>query len=203
MQPCKCLNNLLKINNFDSLMYHNYRKSTRSIYVSAFSKAPWFESVTEEALDEVFQQALRTDSIFMGAFDYAGKCNALLIGLPIDVSKINDVISGEDATGAIYLSDICTDPSHQGSGIGRQLLAQFEEQCISTGFEKVFLRTHASCEWLCNFYLTAGYEKLFDFNFPLVQQLDGVATGVDCIRTVFCKSLPSHKQPHRFTNEHR
>lgn len=183
------------ITNFDTATFQQYEHVARAIYKTAFAQDPWFESISAENMDEVFARALHPDSVFMGAFNGSGECSAMLIGFPLAKSKVNDLVSEEDANAAIYLSDICTDTHQQGLGIGRQLLSQFEQQCAAAGISRVILRTHANCEWLCNFYQSAGYEKLLDFNFPIIRQLEGVATSVDCIRTIFRKSLPHDTHP--------
>ncbi len=199
MQTTAQLSVLHTISYFDPLLFQKYEKAARAIYRAAFAEEPWLEFVSADTMDGVFVQALKTDSVFMGAFDGESLCNALLIGFPIETSSVSDIVDAKIARAAVYLSDICTSPHQQGQGIGRLLLGRFEKHCIAAGYRRVVLRTHADCEWLCDFYVSAGYEKLLDFNFPIVREVDGVETDVDCIRTVFTKSLevPVHHRRHQ------
>jgi ribosomal protein S18 acetylase RimI-like enzyme len=54
---------------------------------------------------------------------------------------------------------IATDPSSQGSGVGRQLMEVVEQQALAEGFTRLHLTVHPGNAQAVNFYQYCGWEK--------------------------------------------
>lgn len=70
--------------------------------------------------------------------------------------KIDEVTQKQQSYGVL---SIATDPSSQGSGIGRQLMEVVEHQAMTEGFRQLHLTVHPNNTKAVSFYQKCGWQK--------------------------------------------
>lgn len=76
------------------------------------------------------------------------------------VHKAQTFALGRAVVDEAELLMIATDPSHQRSGLARDILAQFEERAASAGATRIFLEVAADNEAAIALYHNAGFRQI-------------------------------------------
>ena len=71
-------------------------------------------------------------------------------------SKIIGSVRGREENGTVYIGKLMVDPSHQGKGLGRRLLAAIERQFPNKRYE---LFTSSKSDRNLRLYAAAGYTR--------------------------------------------
>ncbi len=73
--------------------------------------------------------------------------------------RVRGLIVLEPATGYLVIANVAVDPEHQGTGIGRALLAHAEEFALENGLDEVRLFTNVKMTENQRLYRRLGYEE--------------------------------------------